>query len=787
MKSRVRERTIAALDLLLLLGATIFFYPRVGLPGWISPGGDMVGLMLPAREWASRWLGRGIIPLWNPLTFGGVPFVGAMQAGVFYPPNLLLGAFLSPLTAINVLRLAHIYLFGALTWFFLRVERGLARPAALLGAIAVAGSSYIASHTDHVNQLAAIAWLPALVACQWRWQRTGSRGALLAFAAVLAVQILAGHPQAVFYSLLLCGAIALFWILDFRFWISEFDESHRRSLKTGDSNASGIESRGDRQSKIQNLKSKIVFLFVAIFGGFLLVSIQVLPTAETARMSRRSADDLDYALFGSMPRRAVWTLVAPRAFGDPLNGYSDPACGGESGSFIGRTTLLLALIAAGAGIARRRPYAIFWASAVLAAYVLALGGYGPFGGPGHPSPIYRAYLWLLSPARHLRVPPRILLLATFGMAVLAAEGLNGLLGLRFFAAGSERRRIAHLVAWGAVAVLTVELWAFQSREFHNQVVRCYPPEIMLSGEAREALAPLLRPDSPPPSLADFRLFRLIGVNDPDYLMDVRPDAVRNRYVRLQPDLGMMVGVAEIEGYEEGLLPPIRYFDFLNCFNRNLRSSDPDAVLLALMNVRYLYADYNQPIQSPTWRLVGRVTEPSTGRLYRLYQNPLWLPVCVWADWLSAEIHLGELRGMLSRTGRLSDRMTERQTYGQSPGGIGAGGYLVEPARVAALRAIFLQPNRIAVQNTTRRGGKLLVAQNPYPGWIARMAGRTAIMEAATDFSGAVDVPPGSEAFELCYWPFSFRIGAYGSGVAFGVWIALLVVLVPPPKAKGLET
>ena len=189
MTSGQRHVLAAPVDLLVLLGAVALFYPRVGLPGWTSPGGDMVNLMLPGRDWAARWLGQGIIPLWNPMTFGGVPFVGAMQAAVFYPPNLVLNAFCSPLTTINALRFAHIGLLGAFTWFFLRIERAHTRPAALLGAIAIAGSAYAASHTDHINQLAASAWLPALVVCQWRWWRTGSPWALVAFAIALALQI----------------------------------------------------------------------------------------------------------------------------------------------------------------------------------------------------------------------------------------------------------------------------------------------------------------------------------------------------------------------------------------------------------------------------------------------------------------------------------------------------------------------------------------------------------------------------------------------------------------------
>jgi len=762
----------------------------------------MANLFLPARDWAQHWLARGIVPLWNPQAFGGVPFLGAMQAAVFYPPNLILGALLSPIATINILRLAHIYLFGALTWHFLRAERGLVRPAALLGAIAVAGSAHVASHTDHINQLAAMAWLPALVTCQWRWWRTGRPLVLVVFAAVLTLQILAGHPQAVFYSILLTAAIALaFLISDFGFWILDSKTSEPQIVQIDGASQSAesvvpkalesairhppsaIKSIGGPpafQSKILS----VVVLLLAIAGGFLLASVQMVPTAETSRLSRRAADELDYALFGSTPARFLVTAIAPRAFGDPLKGYTDRRFGAECSPYVGDLTVILALVALGVAIVRHRPYAIFWALVVAVAFTLALGGYGPFWSPGHPSPLYRAYLWLLPPARHLRVPPRILLLSMFPLAVLGAEGLNWLWRLKWWTAAESRKWIRSVAAWAAVAVLALELWAFQRGEFHNRVVRYYPPHVMLTGEPREVLGLVLHSSSPETTLTDFRIFRLLGTDDPDYLLDPSPAAVRNRSVRLQPNLGMLLDVADIEGYEEGLLPPLRYFDFLNFFNRNLRNTDPDAVLLAMMNVRYLYADERQLIQSPTWRPVGAVVEPETGRRYHLYENPLWLPRVIWADWLPREIALGQLRGSFSRGGPPSERMNEKQNYGLHVGTIAARGWMVEPAKRATLSIRSIEPNRIVVDSWSPHGGTLVVAQNAYPGWVVEAAGATLPMLPATDFSGMAVVPPGAREITILYRPFSFRVGAYLTAVGLAVWVAVLIIVVSRGKSES---
>src|SRR5579864_2787442 len=50
----------------------------------------------PWAAFAAQTLHQGVIPLWNPYAFAGTPFLAAMQAGVFYPINLLLEWFVAP-------------------------------------------------------------------------------------------------------------------------------------------------------------------------------------------------------------------------------------------------------------------------------------------------------------------------------------------------------------------------------------------------------------------------------------------------------------------------------------------------------------------------------------------------------------------------------------------------------------------------------------------------------------------------------------------------------------------
>lgn len=759
-----------AIDLLLVLGAVALFYPKIALPNRISPGGDMVNLMLPARDYAQHWLAQGTIPLWNPQTFGGAPFLAAMQSGTLYPLNLAAGAVLPPLAALNFLRLFHVFLFGGLTWLFLRVGRGHVRAAALLGALAVAGSAHVSSHMDHPNQLAAMAWLPALVFCQWRYWQTGSRPAILLLAAVVAVQVLAGHPQAVFYSLLLSAAIAV---------------AHLAAARLD----GGLRDPGTVLPALLVFRKRLArfgWVMAALAGGLLLASIQYLPTAEAGELSRRVLDGVEYATFGSMPRRAVWTVVFPRLFGNPLDGYTDPMFGGEFGSFVGRLTLALAIAALVVAAIRRSGYGyiVLWLAVIVVAYILALGKFGPFAAMGahglpprgmvpedlDPSRLFRAWLSIVPPARHLRVPPRILLLATFGLAVLGAEALNWLLTRPWW---TGRNRARNLLAVGVVAVLGVELWMFQRKEFHTLVVRHFPSREVLTPQAHEVLDPLACAESS--SLPAFRTFRLM-LNDPDYLMDVRPSAVGNRYFRLQSNLGMLLGASEVEGYEEGLLPPILYFDFINYFNRNLRSSNPDVILCSLMNARYLYVDYNLPVLSNAWQYRGEVPELETGHSYKLYENPLWLPRVLWLDQLPRTIRFDELRGTLSRGRPSSPRMSIMRRYGVNFEGATSQTRLVAPEQLNSLVIRSIRPNDMIIDNPSRRGGALFISQNVYPGWTVRAGAEAVPVRRFTDFSGVANIPAGADRLAIEYRPFSFRLGAYVTLFALSNWIALVLAL-----------
>src|SRR5512135_1493983 len=100
-----------------------FFWRLLFGTVWMpAGGGDLAQFLYPTYQFAASWWLRGVIPLWNPYLFGGAPFVGDIQSGIFYPLNLLTFLISSPRTCrdMELLSVLHFYIAGAGMYAFLR-------------------------------------------------------------------------------------------------------------------------------------------------------------------------------------------------------------------------------------------------------------------------------------------------------------------------------------------------------------------------------------------------------------------------------------------------------------------------------------------------------------------------------------------------------------------------------------------------------------------------------------------------------------------------------------------
>ncbi len=356
-----------------LLGLVLVFNPGLAFGGLVPAGYDTFVYFYPYRAYFGQAFAEGRLPLWNPHLFLGVPFLANPQAAVFYPGTWLFALIEVP-KAYGINLLAHGFIAGASLYAFARWSLGTCRMAGLLGGAAFAFSGFLTGQAGHINQVSVAAWLPAAALALDAALRHTSRGTVAALIGVLVLQILAGHPQHVYMTLVVLGMLAV-W----RCW----------------------------PSGVRGLGRGLALLLLAAGLAFGITAIQLVPTAELARQSiRGSGLDYDQARADALP----WEHLLPAL----LPGFWSNLASSEFFGHLGAVALVLAWM--GLLLAPGRA-ALFGAVLVTLGLTLAVG---------EATPLHRMFFDWLPGFASFRVPARWLLVYTFGAALLLTLGTDRL-------------------------------------------------------------------------------------------------------------------------------------------------------------------------------------------------------------------------------------------------------------------------------------------------------------------------------------------------------------------------
>lgn len=379
----------------LLAVATVGFFWQILLTdsAWMpAGGGDLAPFLYPNYRFAAESLRQGVLPLWNPHLYSGSPFAADIQAGLFYPINLMVFFAVPTLTYawMQYLAVFHFWLAGVLMYLCLRQlqPEPLSPVPAFAGAVAFAFSDLFVVHFGNLNMIAVAAWLP-LVFVLFQRSLTASPGWAAASGAVLAVATLAGHIQITLFILLTLGLYTV--------WHTA------APLILGDAPW--------RPGGTVTAFLKLGLMLLVMIG---LSAVVLFPAYEMSQYTPRA--ELPYAeaaRYSLHPAQMVGLLV-PDFFGRDPALHWGPWERVETG-YIGIITLLLAIIGALFHQSRLRG---FLAGLGVIAVLLALGGYS----------LVHGWLYALVPGfDQLRAPARFILLLDFSLAILAAMGLEVLL------------------------------------------------------------------------------------------------------------------------------------------------------------------------------------------------------------------------------------------------------------------------------------------------------------------------------------------------------------------------
>ncbi|HEY3175930.1 MAG TPA: YfhO family protein [Candidatus Polarisedimenticolia bacterium] len=189
----------------LLLCAPLIFFHRVCLMGETFLLRDLFNWFFPWRAFAADSFAKGDLPIWNPYSYTGTPFLANMQSGLLYPPNLVFWILDFP----DAMRVFLIIQFGLAAWFMYLLLRALSCrvSSSLTGAIGYAYGGWMVVHIEFPNKLAAAAWLPLIVLGVLRWRQGRRLSGLVIGGLATACCVTAGYPQTTFNVMLGAGVV----------------------------------------------------------------------------------------------------------------------------------------------------------------------------------------------------------------------------------------------------------------------------------------------------------------------------------------------------------------------------------------------------------------------------------------------------------------------------------------------------------------------------------------------------------------------------------------------------
>lgn len=785
--------------LLLLGGLTLFYFrslllaePNSILSSFQANISDIRYQFYYWRKLGFEALAGGELPLWNPYLYSGTPFIAGMQSAIFYPLNVIY-LVLPVATAINVSIIVHLFLAGAFTYLLARVYGLGPLPSAFAGVTFMFSGPYVLNiYPGHLSNLNTIPWTPLLfVWVELSLRRRPLRYALLG-ACTLALQLLAGHAQYVFYGGL---AVVLRYLVHVAL--------HLRGAERG------VQLR------------RAALSFGVVFGvGALLTALQLLPAFEFVQHSMRREATMRFIGSFSVTFGNLLLFLTPTLFGSSLTeAFWGAYFIWEMCGYVG----ILPLVLAGWAVrAERSPYYRFSLCMAGLSLLLALGKSTPF--------FYVMY-YLVPGYRLFRGSSKFLFLGALFLSLAGGFGFRllterlGTISRRTWRAGFTVVLLAMLTGamglsflhlrygrypgdWRAMIKATVESGSRGPLEFYEQDPRFYANAYREASESSWrflmvlagclvllAVRGRLRGRHLWGGLAFvFLLLDLWSFSSryllvyPERLSLWEPEVVdffardkepfRVSYIH-NPHLtdinaGMAYGIGNVGGYDALVLR--RYHQFINVNDGRMIDElrltlrvNQITKFVNMLNLKYVMID------SDAERPQG-LEEVLRTKERIIYRNPKYLP----RVWSVAEGKvLTNERAIVAAMAKESFEPRSFAILEENPGQPTAAkprGAAEAPPRIVASGL-----NWVRIETSQPRYALLILSDPWYPGWKVYVNGGESKLLRANYVMRAVVTPPGKSVVEFRYEPWSFRLGVL---ISLGAMLVVVVLLCWEARGEG---
>src|SRR3989338_251214 len=380
---------------LILVLLVLFYFREFFWTGSLIYGQDIIGLNYPIMQFIVDSYKSGQLPLWNPYSASGYPFLPASQA--LYPLNaIFLVLPLDP--AFSLSHIIHFLIAGLGMYAWTRYFN-VSKDGSLLSAVSFTFSGFFVARlfAGHFMLIQSFAWFPWFFMFLEKALENFKKKDLVIAAILASLVLLPGHPQPFIYLVV----FSLLYTLGHTWLIPS-----------------------------KKLKKVCVWIGVLIVS-VLLSAIYLFPTVEGVLNSQRGEKiSWGAASEGSLSPKQLINFVLPDFYGNPATGnYHGGALYNEVAVYIGLIPLLLVLtlvfkiksyLRNFGGLGKEKRLLIL-GSLVFISLFLALGKYNP---------VYRLIYEIVPGFSNARIPARLTWITELILPLLAGVGLDYLLSRR---------------------------------------------------------------------------------------------------------------------------------------------------------------------------------------------------------------------------------------------------------------------------------------------------------------------------------------------------------------------
>jgi hypothetical protein len=736
--------------------ALLYFLPAL-LPGRHIFGTDYLQAGYFFYDFISQRTAEGTLPKWVPYVYGGLPLYS--NPGSTYYPVRWVADLIFPTSKFFPFLFWIQFGMAGLGMYLLAVELGCRRWVAFVAGLAFQWTGITTSwvYAGHDGRIIVGTLMPLFFFFLRRGIRTGRPEAFAGVAATTGFFLLSFQIQNAYY-LLLGGAIwAVYSLVELRATVA-----------------------GARRVRTVGLG------IAAVAFGFLMAAVNFLPFTDYVGESPRGQTGgrgYEFSTSYSMPPRAIVGIAVPEQVGATIQNesgqYVFPVYRGENAfrlhtEYVG--ALVVVLLALGVAYGRRVRAWWFFAGLALFALSLSLGGN---------TPLYRLYYEVLPGLKRFRAPDLAYFLMAFSLVAMAAITLERLAALRdevrarrpsaaaadplasvlWIAGGVAVAGLVGAVVFGGAsagmaegtsgltptqgwlrftvfaAAVAAVLWSWTAGQLQSRMALIALSLITVADLWVIGKKFLMTVDAPEVTYAqdDISTF-LLSQPQRGRVWPVPGGSAWPRYIDQPMHYGLELAGGEhgnqLERYNQFAGPgQSTMVDFHN-FN--------DPRFLAAGNVRWLVL--SQQVQAPFLREAYRGAEAI------VYENTLALP----RAFLVPEVQR-ITEGSSAINAMKAESWDPRRTA------------VVEANADLGLPATPLQgtadltsyaPDRVVVRTRASRPALLVLSDNAYKGWVAKVDGRESrIFRTNHTFRGVV-VPAGEHQVEFTFHPRDLYTGLY---------------------------